>query len=575
MKSKHTTPDKDYLRSSVTPDGRFAVGIHRPSYRVTNLRRSQRPAALGQGPDGQAVRNHTTFPAGDVDVPAAGPIFEIANPFPFRGATYIGKDWADARADHPEGIRLPERPPVSMTNWLGRLFDARDEASDDHCKKVKAALADLPVTIRLAVATTSTDTVDLEVLAEQSAVFVHSAGNGRPTGLRYIRSGAGGLRPDIRDHLLFEAVANNPHLPNDYKTVMVLRPGVQGSSPITGDWGGDPADTHVYEYLRQNSYIPWGHFAANMAEDAIRYDPAALSPEDIGGMRHLYCQRTYQRIARLLGIENADRSAPLGAERLEALRIEILTALAVDGRAAALPFNATLWGWNFGFDYAPSRYRLHASHQQVHQQYALIPREVDAHPADTAGDAPKLPAYACGDMVHRFVSDYRWAYGVDFFSAYIRAIQHNQRLDGRRDRESSLVVHADRRVMLFVPKAQTSQWELQLVTLQAAGNILEADEATRRSLDCAIWIAIRTLGAMGARMVTTIEYAKRLDSGPTGQRLLYSFLPRLPESPGAFSEAQMRWIVGHYPEDFAAACRAHKPAAVPAAGTRHRPVLSR
>ena len=56
-------------------------------------------------------------------------------------------------------------------------------------------------------------------------------------------------------------------------------------------------------------------------------------------------------------------------------------------------------------------------------------------------------------------------------------------------------------------------------------------------------------------MVTVIEYAKRFDEEDSDQRLLYAFLPRLPESPGAFSEAQMRWICGHYPEDFAIACR--------------------
>jgi len=55
--------------------------------------------------------------------------------------------------------------------------------------------------------------------------------------------------------------------------------------------------------------------------------------------------------------------------------------------------------------------------------------------------------------------------------------------------------------------------------------------------------------------VTNIEYSKRFDSTDTDQRLLYSFLPRLPHSPGAFSEAQLRWITGHYPEDFALACR--------------------
>ena len=61
-------------------------------------------------------------------------------------------------------------------------------------------------------------------------------------------------------------------------------------------------------------------------------------------------------------------------------------------------------------------------------------------------------------------------------------------------------------------------------------------------------------------MVTTIEYAKRFagrldDEVDVDQRLLYVFLPRLPESPGGFSEAQLRWVIGHYPEDFAAACR--------------------
>jgi hypothetical protein len=41
-----------------------------------------------------------------------------------------------------------------------------------------------------------------------------------------------------------------------------------------------------------------------------------------------------------------------------------------------IAFDRTLWGWNYGFDYAPSGYRLHASHQQIHQQFALIPTEV-------------------------------------------------------------------------------------------------------------------------------------------------------------------------------------------------------
>ena len=555
MESNRTRPKSFALRSSVTPDGRFAVGIHRPSYRIANLRPSKRIESLGQGPDGRAVRNHQNFPSGDIDVPAAGPIFEIANPLPWRGVTYISKEWADRCAQAPARIRLPSQAPVSMRAWLREIFEGR--LPDEN--RTRKMLASLPDPVQLALATTSTDPEDLEALAEQAAGFVHTADGGRPTGLQYIPDRSAGLRPDIRNHLLFEAVANNPCLPDDYKTVMVLRPGVQGTSAITAEWGGGEEDSHVYEYLRQNSYIPWGHFAANMAEDAIRYDAASLTWRDVRGMRHLYYQRTLTRIADMLGLAVGEGDLPLGPEGMEALRLDILDAMADGQRAAGLPFNATLWGWNFGFDYAPTRYRLHASHQQVHQQYALTPRDVDRWDED-GQHPPKLPAYACGDLVHDFIREYRAAHDVDFFEAYLGAILDNDRLDGRRDRESNLVVHADSKVMLFVPKAQTSQWELQLMTLTPAGNIIEADRATRRSLDQAIWLAIRTLGAMGARMVTTIEYAKRFDSGPTGQRLLYSFLPRLPESPGAFSEAQLRWIVGHYPEDFAAACRAHKPA---------------
>jgi hypothetical protein len=113
--------------------------------------------------------------------------------------------------------------------------------------------------------------------------------------------------------------------------------------------------------------------------------------------------------------------------------------------------------------------------------------------------------------------------------------------------------------MLFVPKAQTSQWELQLMTKKDEsgrfpGNILETDLQVRTSLDTGILCAQKILAALGARMVTTIEYAKRIQTD-SHQPLIYAFLPRLPESPGAFSEAQLRFINGHYPEDFAAVCR--------------------
>jgi hypothetical protein len=64
---------------------------------------------------------------------------------------------------------------------------------------------------------------------------------------------------------------------------------------------------------------------------------------------------------------------------------------------------------------------------------------------------------------------------------------------------------------------------------------------------------------LGARLVSSIEYSSRITANPTGQRLLYALLPKLPYSMGAFSEAQLRWVNGHFPEDFSAACRLHLP----------------
>jgi hypothetical protein len=256
------------------------------------------------------------------------------------------------------------------------------------------------------------------------------------------------------------------------------------------------------------------------------------------------------RLAEQAGIPVDIRRRPLTVDELETLRHRVLDTLP----QRSLPFDGTLWGWNFGFDFTPSGYRLHGSHQQVHQQYALIPGGVDTAPSSST---EALRPYACGDLVRRFIREYRRETGRGFFECYIEAIDTNQRLDGRSEGDRQLVVYADANVMLFVPKAQTSQWELQLISLPPVGNILEADAGLRRSLDRAILVAVKVLGAMGARMISSIEYAKRFSDSDTDQHLLYVFLPKLPESPGAFTEAQLRWISGHYPEDFAAACRSH------------------
>ena len=373
--------------------------------------------------------------------------------------------------------------------------------------------------------------------------------SGAPLGLIYAADRNGRIRAKISDEPLFDTLANNPALPEAYREVMVLRPGAQGNSEIVGEWRRE--ESHVFEYLRRNSYIPWGHYAANMADDAVRYAVGRLVPDDIFGMRHLYYQRTYVRMAELLGLPAPTGRRELTAVELERLRESIAKVLA-SADSGNLPFTATLWGWNYGFDYAPSGYRLHASHQQIHQQYALIPATVPVPGGATEG---VLDAFACGDLIQAFIEAYRNATGRFFFECYLEAIAANQRMDGRSDRPRDLVVCQDDNVMLFVPKAQTSQWELQLMTRGRVGNVLEADRAVRRSLDQAMLVAMRVLTAMGATMITVIEYSKRFHLQESDQRLLYAFLPRLPESPGAFSEAQLRWINGHYPEDFAQACR--------------------
>ena len=526
------------MRTCVSPSETFIFGIHRPQFTADNFRERDHLGDLGGFPDGSRHRNTANFPRGPVHEPAADWIYEIPNPFPFRGTTYIGKAWADARARAPESICLP---PVSKVSF----FDGHPDAN-----KAESAIGDLPRPLQLALAVSSTDSRDLVCLARLACELCTDPASGIPWGMAYDRSSDGTVKARIADEALFDAVANNRHLPHAYKQAMVLRPGAQGASEIVGDFNAP--ESHVFEYLRRNSYIPWGHYAANMADDTERYRLAELTLQDMSGMRHLYYQRIYTRLAQMVGISVMTGGKQLSVDELEALRERILQKLKSDGR---IDFNRTLWGWNYGYDMAPSGYRLHASHQQIHQQFALIPTTVPL----SADDARVLPAYACGDLVGEFISQFRRETGKSFFDCYHQAIVKNRRTDGRSDRGQRLVVFEDARVMLFVPKAQTSQWELQLMPKTAVGNIVEADRSMRAALDRGILNAVRILDAMGARLITSIEYAKPLTDGSDDQRLLVAFLPKLPESPGAFSEAQLRWINGHYPEDFALACRQHLP----------------
>jgi hypothetical protein len=531
------------LRTCVLPSGNFIYGIHKPRFYADNFRENDFIEPLGQFSDGRLYENHSNFPSGIVEEREADTIFEIPNPFAFRGTTYISKNWADEKAKNPRLISIPSPQNVSFSGFIEKWFGHNPKL----LKNREILFESFPEPILLSMASTGTDPDDLVALAKLSCEFLFDSDNKNPKGLIYKNCKNGPLKPIIKNNALFETLTNNYYLPDVYKKVMVLRPGVQGNSEIIGESIDD--HSHVFEYLRRNSYIPWGHYAANMAHDAIRYSLYDLTIKDVAGMRHLYYQRTYARLARELGLPIPASRKKLDTKQLESIRINILEKLSSNRYSDPLFFNCTLWGWNYGFDFSPSKYRLHASHQQIHQQFALIPATVQSQTGEH-----QIPSFTCGDMIAEFIHDFRKETGKPFFDCYIQAIKNNQRMD-RKQEKRSLIIYEDKHVMVFVPKAQTSQWEIQLMCLESVGNILETDIQLRNSLDRAMLTIMKILADLGAKMVTSIEYAKRFDSEDSDQRLIYAFLPKLPHSPGAFSEAQLRWINGHYPEDFALACR--------------------
>ncbi len=534
------------VRTCITPEGKFIYGIHKPSFKSRNLRGHDFLQVLGLDAVDNPVENTPNFPAGDVEEEHGVWIFEIPNPLPFRGVTYIDRSWADAKAVDPLSINLPPPTPTSMTSFLSKSLQCDKSSLKDI---VNEAFAELPETVLLALAATSTDPEDLMRLAEMVCEFIYDDQSRLPVGLRYEEDVKGCLRPKIVNHDLFEALVNNIYLPDIYKEVMVLRPGAQGRSEIVGEWPAE-RNSHVFEYLRRNSYIPWGHYASNIANDLVRYSISDLSDFDFEGLRHLYCQRSYIRIAEQLGMQTVARRKCLTISELEKLRQEILKEIDTQG-TGSLQFDVTLWGWNYGFDFTASGYRLHASHQQIHQQYSMVPKQVAAQDTETG----KLSSYSCGDLVADLIRSYQNEHDSSFFADYVTAVRNNRRMDEKKDLPVDLVVFEDENVMVFVPKAQTSQWELQLMTLGPVGNILEADTAVRKSLNAGILNAMRVLTGLGARLITVVEYSKRIGARDIDQRLLYSFLPKIPYSLGAFSEAELRFISGHYPEDFAIACR--------------------
>ncbi len=526
------------VKSSVTPNG-FRVGVHKPSYQVPNLRSHDFIFTLGLIDNNIPLVNERNFPGEDVDEQNGRWIYEVMNPLPFRGVVFIDSGWAKLKAAQPESIKISSPAPCSLRKTLAGHID--DPV------KIKQIIASLHKPLLYSLAANSTDGEELVLLARNCCRFIDDE-QGNPCGLHYTQNEkTGKVQADIDDFDLFESIANNPYLPDIYKEVMVLRPGTQGASEIVGEYHQD--ETHVFEYLRRNSYIPHGHFAANMGHDAIRYRTAELSSKDIQGLRHLYYQRTFVATGQQLGLDIDIRRRPLTVGELEQLRLSIIAEL-VNNRQTNR--STTLWGWNFGCDFSGSGYRLHASHQMIHQQYAMIPEQVDCL------DGGKINCYSCGDMVADLITTYQADYQRDFFDDYLSAIRGNSRVDGNRELPAELIVHKNKSVILFVPKAQVSQWELQIMVIantnnQPVGNILEADTEIRKDIDQTILMAQKIYAGLGVRMVTSIEYPKRLGLA-NGQRLLYAFLPKLPWSMGGFSEAQQRYICGHFPEDFARAC---------------------
>ena len=84
------------LKTCVAPDGRFIYGVHKPAFKISNLREQENICQLGFDDAGNAMMNHNNYPETTVEEPNADIIYEVPNPFSFLGTTYIASNWANA-----------------------------------------------------------------------------------------------------------------------------------------------------------------------------------------------------------------------------------------------------------------------------------------------------------------------------------------------------------------------------------------------------------------------------------------------------------------------------------------------
>ena len=117
------------MQTCVTPEGKFTVGIHDPGFEVHNLRETETTAVLGRCSDGQPVENRINFPSSMVRAEKTDRIYEVANPFPFRGTTFINSAWADRHAGRPDTVTVPRQPDCSLTAGVRTWLEKSPEQS--------------------------------------------------------------------------------------------------------------------------------------------------------------------------------------------------------------------------------------------------------------------------------------------------------------------------------------------------------------------------------------------------------------------------------------------------------------